>query len=97
MAERLVGHVRINMEHARQTAFRQGKLTRDGSELIGSQLNLLHLLIIRILQYNLNGGVGEQDRLLIFIDKLENSFEINRLSRTVKRPVGEKVGIDTVF
>ena len=97
MAEPLVVHVSINMEHARQTAFRQGKLTRNGSELIGSQLDLLHLLVIRVSQRDLDWGVGEQDRLLIFIDKLENPLEINRLSRTVKRPIGEKVGIDTVF
>ena len=97
MIERLVAHISVNMIRSCQTALRQRKLTRNGTEFIGSQFYFFHLLIVHIFQRDLNNSVSKQNRMVIFIYKLENPFEMNRLCGAIERPVGKKVTVNAVF
>ena len=83
MAERVLAHVSINIVRTRQSALGQRKLTRDRAEFISSQLYLLNLLEIHILQRDLDEGVGQQTGIIIFIYKFENPLEIDGLGRTI--------------
>ena len=80
-----------------QTALGQRKLTRNGAELVGSQLNLLNLLEVHIFQNDLYRGVGQQDGTIVFMHKLENPFEMDGLRGTIERTVGEEVADDSIF
>ena len=97
MAERLVAHVSVNMICPCQTALGQHKLTRNGTELIGSQFYLLHLLKVHVFQRDLYESIGQQTGIFILIYKFKNPFEMDRLRGTVERPVSKKVAVNAVF